>query len=267
MKSSNIEALLGACLLIVAFSLGTFACNTQVTSTVKSVPSFSGSIVTPAAQTPASKNITRLELPQDRTVVIYGEINEGNEQTVQQLLSLGKTEEPIYVVLKSPGGSVLDGAMIISAMEAAKGPVYTICDTLCASMAAMIFEHGKSRYMVDRSFVMFHPASGGAQGEVDKMVSRMTSVQKFMNKMEAYVANRANITFEKYKQLASVELWIDGEDAVNTGFADGLVAYTLPTAFVPPQQNQGSNLTRNLSVPGFSLEPMKRTLKLTWKVE
>ncbi len=260
LKPSLLEILAVSALIVFAWS----ACNKPSGPDVKVVPAVAAP--TPAVQvTPnKAKNITKLDLPKDRTVIIYGEINEGNDPTIQDILTLGKSSEPLYVVLKSPGGSVLEGAMIISAIEAAKGPVYTICDTLCASMAALIFEHGTGRYMVDRSFVMFHPASGGAEGEIDKMVSRMSTIQRFIGKMEAYVANRANITFERYKQLSGVELWIDSEDAVNNGFAVALVSYTYPQAFTSVP---GANNKLSWKPSSFFIDPMERTLELNMEVK
>jgi ATP-dependent Clp protease, protease subunit len=217
-----------------------YGCSTHVTTieTTKTVQS-SQPPGSPVVAPKTTKDVTRIDLPKDRTVLITGPI-EDTTATVAKLMELGKTEEPIYLVLNSPGGSVLDGAAVITALEAAKGPVYTVCNQLCASMAAMIFEHGTQRYAVDRSFIMMHPASGGAQGEVDKMVSRLSAIQRYVGKMEAYIATRAGISFERYKQLSGIEFWIDSEDAVNSGLVDKVVAITLPDApaqvFLLPQE-------------------------------
>jgi ATP-dependent Clp endopeptidase proteolytic subunit ClpP len=250
--------------LSILLSLGVYSCTNRPAAgpDVKSLPTFSAPTGASPSPEKNKKNVVKLILPQNRTVIIYGEINQSHDATVNQLLQLGLSEEPIYIILKSPGGNVINGAMIISAMEAAKGPVYTICDTLCASMAAMIFEYGTGRYIVDRSFVMFHPASGGVSGSAGRVASRLNSIQRFMGKMEAYVAQRANITFERYKQLSGVELWIDGEDAVNTGFADVLVSYILPPAFTGMLQGEDRDYLNN-KVFGTTLSP--RTVELEWK--
>lgn len=107
------------------------------------------------------KQVKYLNLVEDQTVEIYGEINESSEAIAQKITSLAAKGKPIYLLINSPGGSVMDGALIISAIEASKAPVYTICTQLCASMAALIHQYGHTRYMVDRSILMFHPAAGG----------------------------------------------------------------------------------------------------------
>ena len=164
--------------------------------------------------------VSQLDL-NSRIVYIYGEINESTAPiAAQEILKLTSSAEPIYILINSPGGSVLDGAMIISAIEAAKGPVNTICIELCASMAAMIHQYGTNRLVLNRSFLMFHPASGGVEGEVDKSFSRLSSMRRFIGKMEENVALRSKLSYDDYKRKSGVELWLDAEDALNNKFAD-----------------------------------------------
>ncbi len=167
--------------------------------------------------------LKELNLSGGRQVYITGVIEDNAAGIAKQILTLGKTSEPITVIINSPGGSVIDGAEIISAIEAAKGPVNTLCVQLCASMAAMIHSYGTNRLMLNRSIVMFHPASGGLEGEVDKMASRISTLKRYVGKMELNVAKRAHISYEQYKSLSGVELWLDAEDAVSNGFADQIV--------------------------------------------
>lgn len=137
-----------------------------------------------------------------------------------------------------PGGSVLHGAMIISAMQAAKGKVNTLCVMLCASMAAMIHSYGDERLMLDRAILMYHPASGGLEGEVDKMASRLGTIQRIVEKMNRNVANRSKLDYTEFKNRTNVEIWIDAEDALREGFTDKIVAVTGEdgaSLFPPPE--------------------------------
>ena len=170
----------------------------------------------------------RISLPKNRTVIIEGQIGEETLLAAEQIAKLGKTPEPIYIVINSPGGSVFAGATVIEAIEAAKGPVNTICVQMCASMAAFIFEHGDERMMFSRSMLMFHPASAGLQGELDKMVSYLTAVQNFVRRIEKYVADRVGISLAQYKAMAAKELWLDSDAAIRGRFADKIVFADLP---------------------------------------
>jgi ATP-dependent Clp protease protease subunit len=167
--------------------------------------------------------VSQLDL-NSRIVYIYGEINESSAPLVaSSILKLSSSSEPMYIFIDSPGGSVISGAAIISAMEAAKGPVNTVCVQLCASMAAMIHQYGTNRLMLNRAFLMFHPASGGVDGEVDKAFSRLGTMRRFIGKMEENVATRSSISYDDYKRKSGVELWLDAEDAFNSKFADKII--------------------------------------------
>lgn len=212
-----------------------------------------------------NKELLVLNPPSNRTVYIVGEIDSNALGIAAQITALGASSlEPIFLEITSPGGSVLTGGQIVAAIESSKAPVYTICNVLCASMAAMIFEYGSQRYIGDRSFVMFHPASGGADGELDKMVSRLTSMQRYIGKMEAHIAKRAGLTFEQYKAKAGVEAWIDGEDAVNSGFADK-IATVVQAADSPYSSVFGRNsMLQAITMPDTYITTTMPPVHIKW---
>lgn len=182
----------------------------------------------------AEKTIEILKPNPARVIKIFQMIDESSViPAVNQLKELGDSDEPIYLLLDSPGGSVLDGATLISQMEATRAPVYTICVKLCASMAAVIHQYGTKRYMLDRAILMFHPASGGAQGQVPNMISRLNAISRYVSKSDAYIMNRSGIQKAEYDALIAYELWIDGEDAVAKRLADKLVALNYKYEYSP----------------------------------
>lgn len=164
------------------------------------------------------------DLSGNRIVYVIGEIGESNSAEIaKHLLEMGKDSRPITIIINSPGGSVIDGASIISAIEVAKGPVNTICTQLCASMAAIIHSYGTNRLMLNRSLVMYHPATGSVSGEVDKMSSRLGTLKRYIDKMDDNIAKRAGLSLEEFRHMYEVELWLDAEDAVSRRFADHVV--------------------------------------------
>lgn len=170
------------------------------------------------------KKVKNLVVPTSRVVVLAGAIGPeafGIAQKINQLSQ--ESEDPIYLIISSPGGSVLDGVQVISAMQASKAPVYTIDVQIAASMAAITFEFGKKRYMVDRSLLMFHEASGGFQGPFNQMKSRFEIFNRLVQKLDIEVATRVGQTPEEFASKLGNEIWLDSEDAVNTKYADGLV--------------------------------------------
>ena len=172
-------------------------------------------------------DILNLHLKNNRFTLLNDEVN---TTTVNKVIAeirefSKKSNAPIYLLLDSPGGSVIDGARLIATITSSSAPVYTVCIQICASMAAMILEYGKERYAVDRSIIMFHPASMGGlfAGELDKIVSRLTFLQRYVDKMDVHTAKRAGMTYTEFKALTTRELWIDAEDALNKNIIDRIV--------------------------------------------
>lgn len=192
-----------------------------------------------------NKQVRRVSLDFERTVVLRGEMGANALDAAEAIKNLASvSNKPIYLILSGPGGSVLTGGILIGAIQSSAAPVYTICDVLCASMDSMVHQYGKLRYMTDRTIIMFHPASAGAQGEVDKMYSMVSFLKRYTNKMETEVSARQGLTFEQYKNKTSTELWLDAEDALSSHVTDGLISYTLPKVFtidLPQKQEEQSN--------------------------
>lgn len=165
-----------------------------------------------------------LDLSKNREVYIMGVINGNNTPyIVQRILELGKDPAPINILINSPGGSILHGGTIISAMQAASGPVNTVCLQLCASMAAMIHQYGTHRLAIDRSILMFHPASGGADGEIDKINSQISFIKSYIAEMEGNVAKRSKIEYLEYKKHSGVEWWVSAQKGYELGLVDNIV--------------------------------------------
>lgn len=176
-----------------------------------------------------SKVITQLDLSNDRTIFVLGEIGENAVNAAQTIQELNKISysKPIYIFLDSPGGSVIDGNILVSAIESSKAPVYTICHRICASMAAVIHQYGNKRMMIDRSVLMFHQASAGSKGTIEEMKSMTDFLKNYIEKTERYIANRAGIPYDKYKVMNMENIWIDSEDATAQKFNDEIVNINL----------------------------------------
>lgn len=220
--------------------------SSQETVTVKSA-TVSGNITDQLLTVPnqplvSTKNVIKATLNEQRVLFLNTEVTYKTAQALSnQIKQLQRTSsEPIWLLIDSPGGSVLDGALVISEMESSKAPVNTVCVGLCASMAAMIHSYGAKRYAVDRSVLMYHPASGGAQGQIPNMLSQLTTISRYIDKMVSNIVSRSKISKAEYEKLVAYEFWIDAEDAYAKGLTDGTVNVNLPSAqnTVPAQEEQ-----------------------------
>lgn len=173
------------------------------------------------------KVIQPLKVDLSRTIVLSSEVGPFTQSIPAQITALAReSKEPIFLLINSPGGSVIDGNMILSAMEASRAPIFTVCTMLCASMAFVIHQYGSKRFAVDRSIIMGHPASiGGARGgELNKVVSFLTYLKRYVDKTDAFIAKRAGMSIVEYKTRVNAEMWLDAEDAQSLNLLDGIVS-------------------------------------------
>jgi ATP-dependent Clp protease protease subunit len=173
---------------------------------------------------PSLKTVKNFDIDANRTILLEGTIGNNASEAAMAIIQLNAlSSEPINILLNSPGGSVIHGARLISAMQASRAKVRTICLSMCASMAFMIHQYGSERLALDRAILMSHPASVGYNGDVDRIMSFIGTIQRYTNKLEAEVAKRMKISFTEYKQKIQNEYWVDAEDALKDNVVDALV--------------------------------------------
>jgi ATP-dependent Clp protease protease subunit len=179
-----------------------------------------------------SKIVRRLNLDVKRTILIQGPIGLDSTQVSLMIKQLNgiSPDLPIFLLISSPGGSVLAGADIINAINESSAPIVTICRILCASMASMIHQHGDKRFVTDRTQIMFHPASTMASGKVNEIVSYINSSKRYIDKIEIEVAERLGLTHAQYEAKAQNEWWIDSDDALKAKAVDAIVSIELDPA-------------------------------------
>lgn len=185
----------------------------------------------------ASENEINLSVNGSRSIYFAAVVTEESvSQAIDVVQALDQTSGPIVLFISSPGGSVLAGNKLISVMEYTKNPVYTVCVDLCASMAAIIHQYGHKRLAYKRALLMFHDASGSAQGEVKKMLSMLNTIEKGLDKADTYIANKSNMSKEAFEKLTAHDLWIDAEDALKLNLVDGVIK-------VVPQQRAAARIS------------------------
>lgn len=230
MKYRNVILAITALIVVGLVLSNVGSSTTKVSGTVTPVDIESTTLPTSkVTEVPllVKKKISRITLEADSIIKLDTEVN---QQSVEALISKleSYTSGDVFLLIDSPGGSVFDGARLISYMEASSARIHTVCYALCASMAAHIHQHGKTRLMIDRSALMFHPAAGGVRGTVPEMRSLLGFIELEVNKLDAYIARRANKRYDEFKVLSDRNIWIAADDAVREGYADGIVVVNYP---------------------------------------
>lgn len=203
-----------------------------------------------------TKTIKRINASNASILVFNTEVNyDSVEMATAALYELDKLDKDIYILINSPGGSVFDGTRLFAHMKGTKNKVHTICETICASMAAHMFEKGNKRYMMDKSVLMFHPAAGGVRGTVPQMKSLLDLIDTYTQRLDMETATRSNIPYKDFELMVLKNLWIEADDAVSLKLADGYIIFDMD---IFKQQAEYFNVRDEL---------VKRGVKLTATTE
>lgn len=170
-------------------------------------------------------------------IYIFGDILEpttqdwfGNEADVsgfsltQDLKALDASV--INVHINSYGGHVSEGLAIHNILKNHKAKVRTYCDGFACSAASVVFMAGDERIMNSASLLMIHNAWNIAQGDAEELRKQADDLDKITQaSINAYMAV-VNIGEEKLKELMNAESWILPTDALEMGFATGIINET-----------------------------------------
>jgi len=213
-------------------------------------------IVSESDEDAAEEKTELVDLKDENVILLYGPIGEQTLAVAESIKKAARDGKQIWLLIDSPGGSVTVGGQILTAVQSSGVTVNTVCLGLCASMAAIIHQYGTKRFMVDRSLLMFHEASGGVSGPISQMLSRLTTMDRYVNKMIKYVAKRSGHKLSEFKSQLGPELWIDAEDAKQQGFTDSVVniyfeeSSALNASSVSNRSNQG-NLRQLINIENY----------------
>lgn len=225
-KTLTTALLVGA---VVSF-VGSKLLKTKANSTVEVVSTTVETPAKPEEVKTSRTKVTRLEVEPEQVLFLNTQVDtESVELLIGTIEKLSDSYDELFIVLDSPGGSVFDGSRLISYMEGARTKINTVVYGLCASMCAQIAQHGNKRYMVDRGVLMFHPAAGGVRGTVHEMKSLLSFIDLETRKLDAYIADRANIPRDQFDNLTIHNLWIAADDALKLNLSDGTVIISTST--------------------------------------
>ena len=102
-----------------------------------------------------------LKVDAKRLVRVLGSIDARIVPQANKVLDLAqKSKKPIYLLVNSPGGSVMAGGVFIAAVELAKArgvKVKCVTSVMAASMAFSILTHCSERYILPSAHLLFHP--------------------------------------------------------------------------------------------------------------
>lgn len=139
----------------------------------------------------------------------YGVIGSIFQRELLYLDNLNKKR--IQVWINSPGGNVSDGYDIYSSIIKTKTKVDTYCTGIAASIAGVIFQAGRKRYMMDYSNLMYHNPYGGSDAK---------TMETLTDSIAQMIASRTGKNIKVIKNLMAKTTYMNSQEALDNGFCD-----------------------------------------------
>lgn len=129
----------------------------------------------------------------------------------------------VTVNVNSPGGDFFEGVAIYNLLREHKAKVTVRVMGLAASAASVIAMAGDEILMGDGAFLMIHNAWAVAIGNRHDMADAAQRLAPFDAAMAGVYASRSGISEAEAAALMDKETWIGATQAVEDGFATGLI--------------------------------------------
>jgi ATP-dependent protease ClpP protease subunit len=203
---------------------------------------------------PKVDNTVKKEAPAKKEILVLEDRNSLNIRGPVTAQSVGdwsnkllkmshtlKASETIYLVMDTPGGSVLDGNQFIDLGNSIPQKIVTVT-LFSASMGFQIVQNFDERYITPNGTLMSHRASGGFRGSFGsdgkgELNSQLNWIMEILKRSDLNASKRMKISYEDYMELIRDEFWTTGDIAVEKSAADKVANVTCGRSLVNAKEN------------------------------
>jgi ATP-dependent Clp protease, protease subunit len=164
---------------------------------------------------------------QARTILLTGDINDRQAKAVcAQLLAYSAVNEnPILLVLSSPGGHVESGDMIHDMVKFVRAPVRILGTGWCASAGALIYSSAKreNRYALPNTRFLLHEPRGGVGGQASDVEIQAREIIKMRERLNRIFADATGQPLDRIKKDTDRDHWMSAKEAQDYGLVGKIV--------------------------------------------
>jgi ATP-dependent protease ClpP protease subunit len=166
-------------------------------------------------------------------LLVYEEIGENfwtgggvTAGTVAAAIQKAGAFDSIVLRINSPGGSCFDGVAIYNLLRAQGKPIEVFVDGIAASAASVIAMAGDTINIGTGAQLMIHNAMWGCYGDGPALRKAADVIEGISVTVGEIYVNRTGNDAAEIKALMDAETWMNGEQAVEKGFATKVVSRT-----------------------------------------
>ncbi|MEI5991665.1 ATP-dependent Clp protease proteolytic subunit [Enterococcus crotali] len=167
------------------------------------------------------------KLFEERTILIYGEINQdlAREVTSQLLLLAAMGDEPIKIFINSQGGHVEAGDTIHDMIKFVKPEVIVVGTGWVASAGITIYlaAEAKNRYSLPNTRYMIHQPAGGVQGQSTEIQIEAKEIIRMRERVNRLIAEATGQTYEKIAKDTDRNFWMSADEAKDYGMISKII--------------------------------------------
>ena len=164
-----------------------------------------------------------------RTILLTGGIDFKQARMVcERLLALSaESDEPILMILSSPGGHVESGDMIHDMIKFVTAPVKVLGSGWVASAGALIYAAAQkeNRYSLPNTRYLLHEPRGGVGGQATDVEIQAREIIKMRQRLNQIFADATGKTLEQIKKDTDRDFWMSAEEAVEYGLVGKIVRH------------------------------------------
>jgi ATP-dependent Clp protease protease subunit len=163
-----------------------------------------------------------------RTILLSGEVNKQlAERVVRQLILLeAESDEPVRVLIDSPGGDVDAGFAIFDMIRFVKPKVYTIGMGLVASAGALILLAApkEDRIGLPNSHYLIHQPLSGIRGVATEIEIHAKEIERMRQKLNKIISDETGQPIKKVEKDTDRDYWMNAEEAAQYGLISRIIA-------------------------------------------
>lgn len=162
-----------------------------------------------------------------RTILITGEVNDRMARSVtERLLAMAaENDEPITLIISSPGGHVESGDMIHDVAKFVKPRIRVLGTGWVASAGALIYvtAEKEDRYCLPNTRFLLHEPRGGVGGSASEIDIQAKEVLKMRERLNRIFAKATGQTYEKIIADTHRDHWMSADEAIAYGVAGKII--------------------------------------------